>query len=79
MFCAAVEAGSFTGAAGRLRLTQPSVSKQVRAFESWCGFELLIRSRGGVRPTRLGQQVYVEGKRLLGEAESFGQGVKPRH
>ena len=75
VFCAAVEARSFTAAADRLRMSQPAVSKQVRAFESWCGARLLERSHGGVKPTREGERVYVEGRRLLEEARSFQEEV----
>lgn len=75
VFCAAVEARSFTSAAGRLRMSQPAVSKQVRAFETWCGARLLERSRTGVRPTREGQRVYTEGRGLLEEARRFGEEV----
>jgi DNA-binding transcriptional LysR family regulator len=75
VFCVAVESRSFTAAAERLGISQPAVSKQVRAFESWCGARLLERSRGGVKPTREGQQVYTEGRGLLAEAERFGEEV----
>lgn len=71
VFCAAVEAGSFTAAAPRLRISQPAVSKQVRAFEVWCGARLLERSRGGVSPTEEGRRVYTQGRRLLEEAGRF--------
>ena len=75
VFCTAVEARSFTAAAGRLRISQPAVSKQVRAFEGWCGVRLLERSRSGVTPTREGQWVYVEGRGLLAQAGRFREGV----
>lgn len=75
VFCAAVEARSFTVAAHRLRMSQPAVSKQVRAFETWCGARLLERSRKGVSPTREGQRVYAEGRGLLEEAKRFGEEV----
>lgn len=71
VFCTSVEAGSFTEAATRLRISQPAVSKQVRAFESWCGARLLERSRGGVKPTEEGRRVYTQGRRLLEEAGRF--------
>lgn len=75
VFCAAVEARSFTAAAGRLRISQPAVSKQVRVFEGWCGMRLLERSQGGVKPTREGEMVYAEGRRLLEEARAFREEV----
>ena len=58
-----------------MRVSQPAVSKQVRSFETWCGVRLLGRSRSGVTPTREGQLVYVEARRLLAEAERFREEV----
>lgn len=75
VFCVAVEARSSTGAAERLRISQPAVSKQVRAFESWCEVRLLECSRSGVRPTREGHQVYTERRGLLEAAGQFREGV----
>ncbi len=49
-FVATVEAGSFAGAAARLGLTQPAVSRQVRLLERELGMSLLV----SVGPRRLG-------------------------
>lgn len=53
-FHAVAEARSFTGAAKKLRVSQPAVSLQVRALEEAFGVELFARARGSVAPTALG-------------------------
>jgi len=47
----AIETGSFTAAAERLRYTPSGVSRMVAALEGETGFPLLLRERNGVRPT----------------------------
>jgi LysR family hydrogen peroxide-inducible transcriptional activator len=48
---------NFHAAARRCCVTQPTLSIQVRKFESYLGVELFERSRVGVRVTRAGRQV----------------------
>src|SRR4051812_39673125 len=57
-FKAVVDAGSFSGAARALRLSQPNLSKVVRALEDAVGVALLTRSAKGVRLTDAGEPVY---------------------
>lgn len=47
----AVETGSLTAAAERLRYTPSGVSRMVAALEEENGFPLLLRQRSGVQPT----------------------------
>ena len=49
---AVVEEGSFTRAALRMNVSQPSLSQQIRALEKEVGGELLERLPRSVRPTR---------------------------
>lgn len=64
-FAAVAEAGSITRAADRLRVAQPAVSQQIRAFEEVLGVTLLVRQSRGVTLTP-------EGKRVLAScAEVF--------
>jgi DNA-binding transcriptional LysR family regulator len=52
-FLAAIDAGSLSGAARRLGLTQPTVGRQIEALEQALGGEnLFTRSPGGLAPTR---------------------------
>ncbi len=54
IFEAVARAGSFSGAAAAVHISQPSVSRHVAALEAQCGVRLLNRTRGGVRPTPAG-------------------------
>lgn len=47
-----IELGSISAAAEDLGYTPSGISKMMAAFEAELGFTLLLRSRGGVRPTR---------------------------
>ncbi len=53
-FIAVVEEGSVNRAALRLRITQPALSRQMKALENEVGGRLLDREAGGVTPTDLG-------------------------
>ncbi|MFT3966223.1 MAG: LysR family transcriptional regulator [Sphingobium sp.] len=50
-FIAVLDAGSFALAAQRLRLSQPAISKSIRAIEERLGVALFQRGRAGARPT----------------------------
>ena len=54
---AAVE-GTVAGAAGRLGVTQPTVSEQVRALERTLGVALFERTATGLRLTDAGRLAY---------------------
>lgn len=54
-FLAVWEAGSFSGAAARLYVTQPSLSQQIGALEKELGAVLLERGRQGVTLTPAGR------------------------
>ena len=56
-FVAVHRAGSITGAARGLRLTQPAVTQHVQALEQLVGRELFRRSARGVEPTRAGREL----------------------
>lgn len=57
-FCAVVAAGSLSGAAERLHLSQPAVSKQIRALEAELGAPLFVRGSRGVDLTPVGRQIH---------------------
>lgn len=54
---AVAQAGSFTGAAARLGLTQPAVSHQIALLEKELGVVLFLRTRAAAIPTREGLAV----------------------
>lgn len=77
-FVAAVETGSFIGAAKRLHRTQSSVSYQIKQLEEWMGRALFERSGRRVLLTEHGRLLYQYCERFLVEIEalraSLGQG-----
>jgi len=63
------ETGSFSGAARRLRVGQPAVSKMIAQLEDRLGVRLLVRSTHGLTPTEAGQRFYEKAKSSLDEAD----------
>ncbi|HEX4113527.1 MAG TPA: LysR family transcriptional regulator [Stellaceae bacterium] len=51
-FLAVIRAGSLSGAARALGLTQPTIGRQIENFETRLGVPLFTRSRHGVKPTQ---------------------------
>lgn len=64
-FCAVVETGSLNGAAARLNITQPAITKQMHALEGELGIQLLVRGPRGVTPTPAGRQIYRLARRAV--------------
>ncbi len=54
---AVVDAGTFTHAAERMFVTQPTLSQQIRRLEEMVGTPLLDRRRDGVRLTDAGSRL----------------------
>src|SRR5215813_6288717 len=63
-FVAVAEAGSFTHAAERLFIAQPTLSQQVRRLEEFVGAQLLNRRREGLQLTKAGA-VLLEASRTV--------------
>ncbi|WP_432534431.1 LysR family transcriptional regulator [Kineococcus arenarius] len=81
-FTEVVEAGSFTAAAARLHLSQPSLSSAVARLESEVGTALLVRTPRGVEPTSAGHYLLGASSRVLGAVDDavsalrrFGAGL----
>lgn len=66
-FLAVVEAGSLSGAAARLAMTQPTLGRHVRELESVLGVALFTRSARGLDPTPAALGL-VEDARVMGAA-----------
>ncbi|WP_304306779.1 LysR family transcriptional regulator [Pseudacidovorax intermedius] len=64
-FVAVVEHGSFSRAAARLNLAQPSVSRQIAVLEEELGQRLLERTGRGVSPTPAGQTLLAHARTML--------------
>src|SRR3954453_7573582 len=71
-FCAAVDLGSLGRAARLLRVSQPALSKRMRAMEAVVGTPLVERSPRGITPTPAGSKLYVEGRKLLAQGGAEG-------
>ena len=50
-FLEAARSGSFTEAAEKLYMTQPTFGRQISSLEKELGFALLHRAKSGVQPT----------------------------
>jgi len=75
-FISVVEAGSFSGAARRLDLGQPTISKSIAQLEEHLNARLLLRSTRGLTPTDAGQRFYEHAKRVVDEAYEAEQAVR---
>src|SRR3954452_8168237 len=68
-FCAAVDLGSLGRAARLLRVSQPALSKRMRAMEAVVGTPLVERSPRGIPPTPAVSKPYVEARKRLAQPE----------
>lgn len=64
-FIEVVRQNGFTRAADALHVTQPTISKMVKALEDEFGGRLLLREGRGVQLTDAGQVVYDRGLEIL--------------
>lgn len=62
---AVAEHGNFTRAAEELRISQPTLSQQIKQMERVVGAQLLDRSGRTVRPTDAGEAYVYYAKRVL--------------
>jgi DNA-binding transcriptional LysR family regulator len=65
VFCGVVETGSFSAAAARLGLTQPTVSAHIMAVEKNTGVSLIDRKGRNVQPTAAGRVFYNHALKML--------------
>lgn len=70
LFDRVVAAGGISAAASTLGLAKSSVSTRIAALETALGVRLLIRARGGTRPTPAGERLLDAGQRLRAEADT---------
>jgi DNA-binding transcriptional LysR family regulator len=72
---ATVEHQTMTAAAAALHVSQPALSRAVRAMERELGVPLFARSGRGVVPTPAGLAVAGYARRVLGELDRLRQAV----
>lgn len=78
VFVAVVDAGGFAGAARKLALSPPAVTRAVNELEKRLGVRLLTRTTRVVRVTEAGQRYAEDGRRILAavdEADESATGV----
>ena len=75
-FVAVAEEGSFTRAAERVGVAQPSLSQQVKALETGLGAVLLHRARGRVGLTAAGETLLPVARRMLADAETARREIR---
>ncbi len=78
-FCAAVDLGGIGRAAQRLHLSQPAVSKRLKALEELVGSPLLERSPRGVSMTADGERLYAHARRVVAEVDELGGVIDHMH
>ncbi len=75
-FVAAAEEGSISRAAKKIFLTQPALSRQIKALEDEIGQWLLEREAHSIRLTPVGQALLGEARELLHRAEQVLERVR---
>ncbi|WJY26270.1 LysR family transcriptional regulator [Sporosarcina trichiuri] len=74
-FAAVVAEGGFSGAAAKLHLSQPSLSKAIRSLEEQIGFQLLERTTKRVDLTESGRVFHERALQVLAEMDLFEKEV----
>jgi DNA-binding transcriptional LysR family regulator len=72
-FQATMETGSVSRAAQRMGVSQPAVSKLLRAFADNCGFGLFVRSGGRLVPTQEARMLAAEVDRMFSGTERIAR------
>jgi DNA-binding transcriptional LysR family regulator len=75
-FVAVAETLSFARAARALNLSQPPLSRQIRALEDELGTALFVRTKRSVQLTPAGAALVPEARRLLREADGLKAGAR---
>lgn len=74
-FLTIVSTGSFIEAAGRLNVTQSTVSARIKALEQFVGARLFVRNKGGTTLTHAGRKFQKHASLIVRAAEQARQDV----
>ncbi|MCE8022103.1 LysR family transcriptional regulator [Halomonas sp. MCCC 1A11036] len=75
-FCIVAEELNLTRAAERLHMTQPPLSRKIKALEEELGSRLFIRSPQGLALTAIGQFLYEQARQLLDKVETTAMTIR---
>ncbi len=75
-FVCIVECGSISAGARRLKISQPTLSRQLRALEEQCGTPLLRRDTHAMCLTHTGQRLLTDARSLLAHADEADQRLR---
>ena len=73
IFLAVAETGSLTAAGRKLGLSQPTVGRRIRALEEEFGMPLVVKDEKGLRPTRFGESILANVRRMREEADAIAR------
>lgn len=76
IFLTIVQTGSFTRAAERLHMTQPTVSQQLAMLEAQIGTQLIERDTRRLRPTPAGETLFRYAEKLLAVAHEATEATR---
>jgi DNA-binding transcriptional LysR family regulator len=75
VLCEVVRRGSFSGAAESLAYTQSAVSQAIARLEAETGATLIVRDRGGIRPTAAGASLVEHAEGIFARIDAAEAGV----
>ena len=78
-FVCIVECGSISAGARRLRISQPTLSRQLRTLEELCGTALLRRDTHRMSVTETGQRLLADAQAMLNHAEEADRRLREDH
>lgn len=79
VFTAVVDMSGFAGAARKLNISPPAVTRAINALESQLGVRLLMRTTRTVRVTDAGARYVQDCRRILGELAEADESVSGMH
>jgi DNA-binding transcriptional LysR family regulator len=78
-FVCIVDCGSISAGARRLRISQPTLSRQLRTLEELCGTALLRRDTHRMSVTETGQRLLADATAMLAHAEEADRRLRQDH